>query len=92
MEQNPIVDGPKNPDFRIDGKIYDNYAPETSSPRNIWKVVNNKVTSGQADNIVLNLADSDIDIEVLRRQFDDWPIDGLNDLKIISSDGYLGNL
>lgn len=35
VEQNPVIDGVKNPDYRIDGVIYDNYAPETSNVRNI---------------------------------------------------------
>jgi hypothetical protein len=37
VEQNPLSPNPpKKPDYRREGKIFDNYAPTSSSPRNIW--------------------------------------------------------
>lgn len=92
VEQNPIVDGLKNPDYRINGEVYDNYAPSTSNPRNIWSEVREKIDANQTNNVILNLSDSDVDLESLRRQFNDWAIDGLGDVQIITSDGYIGRL
>ncbi|MDP0930201.1 hypothetical protein Q0601_23765 [Paracoccus onubensis] len=46
----------------------------------------------QADNIVLNLADSPVDLKALSKQFSDWPIDGLNDLIVINPDGKIGGI
>lgn len=58
LEQNPDVPGSKRPDYKIDGKIYDNYAPSTSNPRNIWNEVEGKIMRGQTKNFVINLKDS----------------------------------
>jgi filamentous hemagglutinin len=42
VEQKPRVPGPKNPDYRIDGELFDNYAPRTDNVRNIWDTVEQK--------------------------------------------------
>jgi Domain of unknown function (DUF4157)/Contact-dependent growth inhibition CdiA C-terminal domain len=83
VTQNPSVPGPKNPDFLVDGQIYDNYAPTTSTSRSIWSVVKGKVESGQASRIVLNLDDSAVSLEALAKQFSTWPIEGLVDVIVI---------
>ena len=45
VEQNPDVQGTnKNPDYRVNGEIYDNYAPETGSVRNIDSNIEEKIT------------------------------------------------
>ncbi|MDL9998624.1 hypothetical protein QTI24_08440 [Variovorax sp. J22P240] len=83
VEQNPRVEGPKNPDYKINGAIYDNYAPETSNVRNIWTTIQQKVSSGQAGNIVLNLSDSAADLSRLKEQFAKFPINGLEGILIV---------
>ncbi|ENK9962541.1 hypothetical protein AB4G05_005170 [Salmonella enterica] len=40
VEQNPSVPGIKNPDFKINGEVFDNIAPTTSNVRNIYDRVN----------------------------------------------------
>ena len=85
VTQKPDVPGPKNPDYKINGNIYDNFAPSTSSPRNIWSVVKGKVESGQTSRIVLNLDDSGVSLEALSKQFSDWAIEGLEDVIIIKN-------
>lgn len=90
--QNPAVDGPKNPDYLVNGEVYDHYAPSTSIPRNIWHTVKGKVENEQAANIVIGLQDSDVDEDALRQQFENWPIEGLGDVIIIRSDGTIGRL
>ena len=92
VEQNPQVPGSRNPDYRIDGRIYDNIAPSTSRVRNIWSTARDKVENGQTDNVVINLADSNVSLSALREQFASWPIDGLNDVIAITRDGSVTRL
>ncbi len=99
VTQNPAVPGPKNPDYFIirpgsapsAGSIYDNFAPSTSSARNIWSVVKEKVRSGQTSRVVLNLNDSGVSLEALKKQFSDWAIEGLEDV-ILVKDGKVFHL
>lgn len=90
--QNPVVAGAKRPDYLINGEIYDHYAPSTDNVRRIWERVQEKVESGQASNIVIGLQDSGADEAALRRQFADWPIDGLGRVLIVRPDGTIGEL
>jgi SPP1 gp7 family putative phage head morphogenesis protein len=90
--QNPVVSGPKKPDYLINGEIYDHYAPSTDVPRNIWSEVQGKVERGQTNNVVISLRDSDVQEEALRRQFEEWPIEGLREVIIIRRDGTIGRL
>jgi hypothetical protein len=90
--QNPVVAGPKKPDYLINGEVYDHYAPSTDVPRNIWSEVQGKVEKGQTNNVVISLRDSDVQEEALRRQFEEWPIEGLREVIIIRRDGTIGRL
>jgi len=86
--QNPRIPGAggagvKMPDYRINGHLFDNYAPSTSSARNIWTTVQGKVQNEQARRIVLNLDDSKIAMETLQQQFRNWPIEGLEQILVI---------
>ena len=47
---------------------------------------------GQTDRIVLNLADSPVDISKLNAQLHDWPIDKLKEVLVIDSQGNLIHL
>ena len=88
IEQNPTVPGGKKPDYRIEGQIFDNYAPSSDNARNIaTNIKDDKVTSGQADRIVLNLADSAVDLDKMRAQLRDWPIEGLQEVILIDRQG-----
>ncbi|MFT3688276.1 hypothetical protein [Paenirhodobacter sp.] len=90
--QNPVVAGPKNPDYLINGEVYDHYAPSTENVRRIWERVKEEVEDGQASNIVIGLQDSGANEETLRRQFADWPIEGLGEVLIVRPDGTIGEL
>lgn len=84
VEQRPAVPGTrKKPDFRIEGQVFDNYAPTTDSPRSIWTTVKKKVIERQADRIILNLNDSKVDLAALTKQFADWPIADLEQVLVI---------
>ena len=81
VEQNPQVPGTKNPDYRIEGKIFDNYAPRGDRARNIASNIDEeKVATGQADRIVLNLDDSNVTLSAMRDQLTRWPIKGLKEV------------
>jgi Contact-dependent growth inhibition CdiA C-terminal domain len=84
VEQNPAIPGTgKKPDYRVEGQIFDNYAPTTDSPRNIWKEVQRKVIAGQTKRIIVNLHDSKVDLPTLTKQFADWPISDLEQVLVI---------
>lgn len=87
VEQNPDVPGPKNPDYRIEGKVFDNYAPTSDKARNIAREMQKKVDKGQTDRIVLNLSDSGVAPGALKAQLNDWPIDGLKEVIAIDGQG-----
>lgn len=82
VEQNPSpLPNGKKPDYKIDGKYFDCYSPSNSSPRNIASYIEReKVRKGQADGIVLNLDDSHVTLEALKKQLMDFPIAGLREI------------
>jgi hypothetical protein len=92
VEQNPTVPGDKNPDYRIEGQIFDNYAPSSGSARNIASNIEEKVVAGQTDRVVLNLSDSPVDINAMRSQLHDWPISGLQEVIAIDRSGNVVHL
>lgn len=87
VEQNPTVLGAKKPDYRINGEIFDNYAPATGNGRNIWSYVQDKVEAGQAPNVVINLADSPANVGDLMQQFGKHQIPNLQRVIFIDQNG-----
>lgn len=83
-------DPEKNPDYLIEGRVFDCYSPTNplKSARGIWGEVEEKiVVKRQAQRAVVNLEDWRGDMSALRRQFGGWPIPGLKEVKIIMPDG-----
>jgi hypothetical protein len=79
-----------NPDYLLEGRVFDAFSPTkpTKSVRNIWSEVEDKVlVKQQTQRAVVNLEDWRGDIGALRRQFADWPIPGLKEVKAITPDG-----
>ena len=87
VEQNPNVVGAKKPDYKINGEVFDAYAPSTGNVRNISSVVGKKVADGQASNVVVNLADSTVTSAALQVQLINYPIAGLKQIIIIDKSG-----
>lgn len=88
VQQNPpALPNGKNPDYIVNGQVFDNYAPSTGNVRNAARVIEGKVLAGQADNVVVNLADSSITPSALRDQLTNYPITGLNQVIIIDKTG-----
>lgn len=86
VEQNPpSLPSGKNPDFRIEGRYFDCYAPTTDSASNIVKHINNEKLA-QADRIVLNLADSNVTRHELREALK-YASPDLKEIILIERDG-----
>lgn len=85
VEQNPKVPGDKNPDYMIEGKTFDCKAPapENTNPRNVASEMKKAVDRVQSDRIVLNMEDSPIKLDAMKKQLDDWPIEGLKEVIVI---------
>ncbi|WP_239152789.1 hypothetical protein [Virgisporangium aliadipatigenens] len=77
----------KRPDFLVEGRVFDCYSPPPGrSVRGIWSAVEEKVLDGQAQRVVISLHDWRGDPEALRKQFAEWPIAGLEEVKAVTAD------
>lgn len=85
IEQNPKVAGNKNPDYKVNNQIYDNYAPSGSKARNIASEIEKKVFKEQTKRIILNLDDSFVDINAMKLQLKQFPINGLEEVIAIKN-------
>lgn len=83
-------DPTKNPDYLVDGRVFDCYSPgETKPVRGVWSEVEEKIVNEQTQRVVVNLEDWGGDLPDLRKQFDDWPIENLKEVKAILPDGQI---
>jgi len=62
----------KKPDFIIEDRVFDAIAVNTSNERSIADRINEKLASGQADNIVLDITESNVTLQKLAKQFTKW--------------------
>jgi hypothetical protein len=80
----------RKPDYLIEGRVFDCYSPTNpdKTPRGIWDEVAEKVEDKkQTQRVVVNLEDWRGDLNALQRQFDDWPIPGHKELKVVTPEG-----
>jgi filamentous hemagglutinin family protein len=88
VQQNPpTLPNGKNPDYIVNGQVFDNYAPSTSSARNAASEIQGKVARGQTENVVVNLADTTITPAQLQAQLASYPIPGLKQVVVIDQGG-----
>lgn len=86
IEQNPVIEGTtRNPDYLIEGEIFDCYSPaENTKVRNVASTIEEKVLQkGQAERVVLNLDDWKGNVDELVKQLNDYPIEGLKEVIIV---------
>ena len=86
IEQNPVIEGTtRNPDYLIEGEIFDCYSPaENTKVRNVASTIEEKVIKkGQAERVVLNLDDWKGSVDELVKQLNDYPIEGLKEVIIV---------
>ncbi|MEK8020164.1 MAG: hypothetical protein VSS75_025105 [Candidatus Parabeggiatoa sp.] len=76
VEQNPFTRADDNirkgkqPDYRINGEIFDNYAPnDKADVEQIRNEISRKVKRGQTYRVVLNLEDNDVPIKDIETMF-----------------------
>lgn len=81
VEQNPPArHNRKNPDYLVEGRYFDCYSPTTANIGRIRNSINEKVSEGQADRIVLNLDDCPVSQADIREALRTWPVTGLREV------------
>ncbi|MDA0172609.1 peptidoglycan-binding protein [Solirubrobacter taibaiensis] len=90
----PTKPGERDPDFKIEGRIFDCYSPGKEKPvRGIWTEVHDKVLKKkQTERVVINLADWAGDMTELQSQFTKWPIKQLHEVLIVDNTGAVSRL
>jgi uncharacterized protein YukE len=84
VEQNPPTKpNGKNPDYRIEGEYFDNYAPETAGLGNIRKRLSEKVSEDQADRLILNMNDTPRTMEEIASMLRRRPIANLKQILVV---------
>nr|WP_203842700.1 hypothetical protein [Actinoplanes humidus] len=89
QETGDVGNPQKNPDYLLEGRVFDCYAPTkpTKNARGVWTEVKKKIVTLQTQRVVVNLEDWRGDLDALTAQFADWPIAGLKELKAITPEG-----
>ncbi len=86
MQNLPSPDGNKNPDYNIEGNIFDCFSPKTDSAKNIRNEINRKVAKDkQTDRVVLNLDDSTASIPAIQAQLAKKPVSGLKEVLVVKN-------
>lgn len=83
LQNPPRNEAGKDPDYKIEGKYFDCYAPARDDPGRIRDDISRKVKKGQADHIVLNLDDSGMSTDDLKSVLERRPVSGLQEIKIV---------
>ena len=88
VEQNPgrRFNG-KDPDYRIEGRYFDNYAPISNNVGKIRNKISKKVGDDQAPRIVVNLADTTVTADQIRARLLRDPVGGLEEVIAITRTG-----
>jgi hypothetical protein len=81
------------PDYLVEDRVFDCYSPgPTISAQNIGSNVEDKVTAGQTQRVVLNIADWPGSLSELTAEFGRLPEAGLRELIVIQQDGTIIHL
>jgi hypothetical protein len=84
VEQRPLPNRyGKKPDYKLNGEYADCYAPSNNDPRSILDRVARKVNEKQAERIILNLDDSQVELGALKEHLRENPIADLKEVIII---------
>lgn len=77
----------KSPELTVEGNVFDVNAPTSDNVEQVRKGMSRKVREGQTDRIVLNLADTNVNVEDVKAILDRKPIQGLQEVIVITKDG-----
>lgn len=80
----------KNPDYIIEGRIFDNIAPITDSICNAHDRIKKKISRGQTQRVIVNLAGSNISRADLESYLREHPIPRLREVITIDQQGRIG--
>lgn len=78
----------KNPDYLIESKVFDNFAPDKSSIMKIVDTIRSKVKV-QSERVVLNLNDVSTSPESIVDYLEKHPLPALKELIIIKNESYI---
>ena len=90
VEQHPSVPGRKRPDYSIEGRVFDAVSPTSPDAYSIWSNIRKgKIQRSQAQRIIINIdaPDAEVSVDALRAQFQQHPIPGLEEVKVIDHGG-----
>ncbi|MBC8061037.1 MAG: hypothetical protein H7Y18_10255, partial [Clostridiaceae bacterium] len=91
IEQNPAAPevAPKKPDYRIEGQLFDCFAPAEQTPiKNILSTINEKVNiKKQANRVIVNLQDWDGGVDDLARELVKNTVKNLEEVIVITKEG-----
>jgi hypothetical protein len=77
-----------DPDYLLEGRVFDCYSPTPDKPvRGVWWQTEDKVVKEQTQRVVLDLMFWRGDLGALQKQFDDWPIKDLKEVKAVLPNG-----
>ena len=80
--QKPSLRSTANPDYRIEGEIFDCLSPTSNRALNIYTKIADKVSGGQTTRIVLNLERSNVSLEELEQTLRETPMKDLKEIII----------
>jgi|GEM_PF-4267850 len=89
MQKKLGLDATKKPDYLIEGRVFDNYAPTANQARGFWEGIVAKVGERQAHRIVLNLADTQVSYREIRQYLQANPIPGLKEMIVVEPSGII---
>lgn len=83
---NPWFKGTRKPDYKVEGEIFDGYAPDANTTaKNIRDYVEDKVEERQTRRIVLNLDDSKVTLEELAKAIKHQPVLDLEQILVVKN-------
>jgi hypothetical protein len=83
----------KDPDYLLEGRVFDCYSPTPDKPiRGVWFQTGDKAAKEQTQRVVVDLLHWRGDLDALQKQFNDWPIEDLKEVKAILPSGEIVQL
>ncbi|GAA2647948.1 CdiA C-terminal domain-containing protein [Paractinoplanes durhamensis] len=90
VEQNPPRNANgKDPDYRIEGEYFDNYAPSSAKLDTIRDEISGKVKEGQTERVVLNLDDCPRSADEIRAVLERKPVANLKEILVVKDGKFL---
>ena len=94
VEQNPGTKPgtKKNPDYRIEGKYFDCYAPASNNLGKVRNSISEKVSEGQTLRVIVNFSRTDLSVQDVQAVLKRKPISGLEEVIGVTKDSEIINI